>query len=166
MPFKVGEQVIHPAFGLGRVVSRVTKPFGESAAQEYYEIAGPRSTIWVPVVQTAGPSLRRLTRKAELARYRGVLSGQPAVLNADCRLRLAKARSKAHRGTLRAVCEVVRDLSAHSGEKPLNECDASVLRRSRRALVEEWAAAAGVTLLAATEEVNALLGRGRQTHRS
>jgi RNA polymerase-interacting CarD/CdnL/TRCF family regulator len=60
-------------------------------------------------------------------------------------------------GSFQTLCEVVRDLTARGRIKPLNEADSAALRRARAAMLQEWAAAAGVTPAEAAAEVDALL---------
>ncbi len=164
MFFQIDDRVVHPTFGIGRVVGRVTMAFDQAEQRDYYEIASARSTTWVPVAESPDQGLRRLTRKDELVRYRHLLGGRPSTLNPDFRQRQLEMRSKTREGTLLAVCEVVRDLSARGWRKPLSEGDASILRASHQALCEEWAAAEDVSLPAATAEVNALLLEARQAY--
>jgi RNA polymerase-interacting CarD/CdnL/TRCF family regulator len=128
----------------------------------YYEVMGERSTMWVQVDESAARGLRRLTRKEELARYRDLLRRRPEPLSPDKQQRQLSARSQLKRGTLQDLCEMVRDLSGHGWRKPLNEADASALRKGRDALCQEWAAADGVSLADAAAEVDALLLQARQ----
>jgi len=164
LPFKIDERVVYPAFGVGRVVALVTKSFFEAESQEYYEVIGDRSTVWVQVDEGAARGLRRLTRGYELAHYRAVVGGRPVTLNQDHRQRQLDLKGQLKLGTMQSLCEMVRDLSARSWAKPLTETDSLALRRSREALSEEWAAAEGVPLPEATAELSALLLEGRHTY--
>jgi RNA polymerase-interacting CarD/CdnL/TRCF family regulator len=161
MAFKVDDQVVYPAFGLGRIVGLVPKTFLEAETQMYYEVSGDRSTVWVQVDEGSARGLRRLTRQDELAHYRDVLRGRPVVLNQDHRQRQMDLRSQLKQGTLQSVCEMVRDLSARGWNRPLTETDSLALRRSREALCQEWAAADGVSISQATAELASLLLEAR-----
>ncbi|MCC6191280.1 MAG: hypothetical protein IT318_19840 [Anaerolineales bacterium] len=163
MTFKVDERVVCPAFGVGRIVGLVSKKMLAAAdTQLYYEVMGERSTMWVQVDESAARGLRRLTRKDELGRYRALLRRAPAPLSPDKQQRQQELRSRLKRGTLRDLCETVRDLTGQGWQRPLNEADASALRKGREALCQEWAAADGVTLAEATAEINELLLQARQ----
>jgi CarD family transcriptional regulator len=163
MPFKVNDQVVYPAFGVGRIAALVKRQFSQAEMQAYYEVVTDRSTAWVRVDDPDTGGLRRLTEKAELAHYRAVLRGQPAALNPDHRQRHMELQTRFKRGTLQDICEMVRDLSGRGWVKALSEADSSALRKSRDGLVQEWAAADKITPQEATAEVNALLQEGRQT---
>jgi len=164
MTFQVNERVVYPAIGVGRVVGVVSKAFAEAEERQYYEVIGERTTAWVSVEDSIEKGLRRLTRPDELGPLRAVLRGQPVDLNTDSRQRQLEIRDRLKSGSLRAMCEVVRDLSGRAWHKTLNDSDMNALRRSSGALYEEWAAASGVTPGQATAEVAGLLGEARQTY--
>jgi RNA polymerase-interacting CarD/CdnL/TRCF family regulator len=158
MSFAVDDRVVCPAFGVGRIVGVVSKELVAAAGRQmYYEVLGERGTMWVQAEESARHGLRRLTRKEELARYRGLLRRQPAPLSADKQQRQLALRTRLKRGTFKDLCELVRDLTAQGRLKPLNEADAMALRRGRDALCQEWAAAAGISVADAAAEINALL---------
>jgi RNA polymerase-interacting CarD/CdnL/TRCF family regulator len=60
-------------------------------------------------------------------------------------------------GSFQGVCEVVRDLTAWGGSKPLNATDMIILQKTRASLHHEWMLAAGVSLGEAIKEIDALL---------
>jgi RNA polymerase-interacting CarD/CdnL/TRCF family regulator len=164
MRFEIGDQVVMPGFGVGRIVSLVTKSFLPAESQLYYEVSGERSTMWAPVNGTTPNGLRRLTSPAELTGLRDVLSGQPVRLNPDFRKRQLDVRQQLRGGTMQAFCEVVRDLTGQAWHKPLGEQDANALRTTSDALCREWAAADNVSLSQATAEVNTLLLGARHAY--
>jgi len=59
---------------------------------------------------------------------------------------------------------VVRDLTAHSWHKALNESSGPMLRSARHALCAEWAVVEGLSLDEATREVEGLLLEARKTY--
>jgi RNA polymerase-interacting CarD/CdnL/TRCF family regulator len=163
MQIRVNDWVVHPHHGVGQVVKLETREFGPGTRRRYYEIAIPTGTIWVPV---EGPpsGLRRLTAKSDLARYRGLLRSRPTPLATDHRQRQNDLVERLKVSSLQARCEVVRDLTAHSWGKPLNESSGALLRSARHVLCAEWAAAEGLSLADATQEIEALLLEGRRAH--
>jgi RNA polymerase-interacting CarD/CdnL/TRCF family regulator len=166
LPFNIGDQVVYPAFGVGRVVALVSKSFFEAESHVYYEVIGDRSTVWVQVDESAARGLRRLTRPDELAHYRGVVGGRPDVLNQDHRQRQLDLRGQFKLRTMQSLCEMMRNLSARSWTKTLNEMDSHSLRLSQEAICEEWAATEAIPLPQAAAEVAALLLAGRNKYQS
>jgi CarD family transcriptional regulator len=162
MSFEINDWVVYPAFGVGRIVGLVRQSFSEAESQLYYEVTGEQGTVWVQVDNAATPRLRPLTRQDELAEFRRVLRGQPLALSADFRQRRQDLRDRLRRGTLQALCEVVRDLSGRAWHKPLSESETESLRNSVDAVCREWAAANRVSLEQASTEVNELLLEARR----
>ena len=161
MRFRPGETVVHPQYGVGRVVKLELRHFDGDGSQEYYEIAIATGTVWVPV---EGPAhgVRRLTSKDELPKYRNLLTARPAPVPADSKERKLALAERLKGASFRSRCEVVRDLGAHGWAKALNESSGSILRAAREAVCSEWAAAEGISFEAATSEVDALLLQGRR----
>ena len=166
MPFQIDDRVVYPACGVGRIAALVTKRFFEAEARQYYEVTIEKSTVWVPVDAGTTSGLRLLTSKEELARYRGVLRSRPVPLTLDPRQRRLDLLSQLRAGSLQNLCEIVRDLTARSWRKVLGEADKAALRRARDGLCQEWAAVDGVSVVQATEEVDALLREGRQAYQA
>jgi RNA polymerase-interacting CarD/CdnL/TRCF family regulator len=164
MSFKVDEQVVHPSYGIGRIVGLVTKSFFEAKARRYYEVSIERSTVWVPVDDDSGSGLRRLTRKDELTRCRAVLRSCPETLTPDHQQRRLELLHRQRQGDFVDRCRIVRDLTARGWHKALTEADADVLRKSRDSLCQEWAAVMGVSVADAMTEVTGLLAEGRDKH--
>jgi len=162
MPFHIGDWVVHPMHGVGRVTGLEKKKFAQ-AAQLYYEIAIANGTLWVEV-ETPPSGLRRITAKDDLPRYRTVLLSSPEPLSKDYHVRREELRGRLKLGTFQVKCEVVRDLTAHGWQKRLSEIDAALLRSAYVGLCQEWAEAEAVTVAEATSEVEALLREGRQAN--
>ncbi len=164
MRFQVNDAVVYPACGIGRIAGLVTQRFHETEAREYYEVVTDKSTIWVAVEGEGASGLRRLTAKTELSRYRDLLRQAPGGMVADSRQRRLELLNRLRDGSFAVLCEVVRDLTALSWRKPLNEADSMALRKTRDSLAEEWAAAAGIPVQQANDEIAALLLEGRAAH--
>ena len=166
MRFQVGDVVVHLAHGLGRIVNLEKKQLSGAEARLYYEVATQKSTVWVPVESGAEGTLRSLTPKSALNRYQQVLKLKPETLIKDHRLRQIGLNERLKNGAFQALCEVVRDLTAQSWRKPLSDADAALLRRAHDNLCQEWAAAAGLTIIEANQQISALLLESKQAHQT
>jgi CarD family transcriptional regulator len=165
MRFKVGDLVVHLAHGMGHVVSLEKKQLFGGEARLYYEVATQRNTVvWVPVETDIAATLRSVTTKSDLGLYQQVLIRKPETLNKDHRLRQIELIERLKHGSFQTICETVRDLTAHGWHKPLSDAGAALLRRTRDNLCQEWAVAAGVTVVEANKQVNALLLESKQAH--
>ncbi|MBK9923912.1 MAG: hypothetical protein IPP66_01345 [Anaerolineales bacterium] len=161
MMFKIGDQVVHPQHGVGKVVKLEDREFGSGAKRQYYEISIPGgSTLWVPLDPPAF-GLRKLADRKEIARCRQVLVARPSPLTEDSRSRQSELAERLKEGTIRAQCEVVRDLYAYGEHKSLYGTIAGFYRQTQNVLCEEWAMVEGVTLAEAVQEVTSLLEKSR-----
>lgn len=163
MAIQENDWVVHPQHGVGRVVKLEARQFGAGTLRPYYEIALSNGTIWVPVDETTS-GLRKLTPRADLAQYRRVLKSRPTPIVGDYRERQIRLSERRKLSSFRSRCELVRDLTAFSWEKPLTESSGILLRSAHDVLCEEWAVAEGLSPLDAAHEVEALLLEGRKLH--
>ena len=60
-------------------------------------------------------------------------------------------------GRAESLCSLIRDLSAYGQTRSLNDNDQALLKRSRDALLEEWAFAYSITPAQADVELHRLL---------
>lgn len=164
MTFSVGEYVVYPNFGVGRITAVVQKTYFETETRQHYEVTGARSTLWVPVDEGVARGLRRLTHPSEMAKFRALLLGRPTPMNSDFRLRQQDVRSQLKCGSLQAICEVVRDLHGHGWLRPLTGYDAEAYRKCCEVLYEEWAAVERYSVAEARAEVKCLLDQARATY--
>ncbi len=161
--FRIGETVVHPHHGLGKVENLVDKEFQSGRSRRYYEITMADGTLWVPVDQP-DLGLRHLTSKSELPRCGQVLQGSPSVSDLDPRRMHEELSRHLRAGTIIAQCEVVRDVSALGWKKPLAGSMAELRRVALNVLCQEWAAVAGVPIVEAADSINAYLNQGKQTY--
>lgn len=164
MDFKVGDSVVHPIYGVGRIVRMDKKRFTGTKARLYYEVSTQKTTVWVPTETHEAIGLRRLTTKLDLTACRNLLKGRPASLDKDHAKRRLELIERMKRGSFRALCEMVRDLTARGWHRPLGGADTASLRKAHDLLCQEWAAADGVSITQASEEVDALLSEARRAY--
>lgn len=163
MRFEVGDRVVHPKHGVGRVINLEERRFGQAAARLYYRVALANGTLWVPV-DADECGLRKLTSKHHLTQYGSLLRSRPAPLSSNPRQRQLELAERMKLSSFQARCEVVRDLAALGWYKPLGESSSVMLRAAHAALDEEWAAVEGLSTHEASRQVEALLLEGKQAY--
>jgi RNA polymerase-interacting CarD/CdnL/TRCF family regulator len=163
MAFKVDDQAVHPRHGIVRIVKLEARTFGAGPERQYYRVEIPTGTVWVQVDDTAS-GLRRLISEGELVKYRKLLASAPMPLAADFRQRQTELAQRQKDASFRARCELVRDLSAVTWQKTLNDSFSSMLRRAYAAICAEWAVVAQLSIFEATDEVGSLLLEGRRAY--
>jgi RNA polymerase-interacting CarD/CdnL/TRCF family regulator len=157
MQFKVGDRVVHPAYGIGHIVNVEERQFSEKATRLYYKVMLPKRTVWIPVKPQETGGLRLVTAKSELDQYRNLLKSPPVPLETKHHLRHLELSSRLKQGSFQVLCEVVRDLTAWGWRKPLGPTDTTTLRKTRESLYREWATAADVSIVEAIKEIDSLL---------
>lgn len=161
MEFEVDDWVVHPQHGVGLVVKLEIRQFDARPKRLYYEISLPNGTVWTRA-DGSSCDLRKVTAKGDLTKYRDLLKSRPTPLTANYRQRQVELADRMRQGSLRARCEIVRDLSAFGWDRPLGEGNATLLRVAHQKLDEEWAMVEGVSLCEATHEIKGLLQEGKQ----
>jgi RNA polymerase-interacting CarD/CdnL/TRCF family regulator len=163
MKLKVGDVVVHPAYGIGHVVKIEERQFSEIGALLYYCVTLPKNTVWIPVEEAQTTiGLRPVTAKSDLDYYRDLLRGRPSPLHEDTKQRHLELASRLNQGSFRVMCEVVRDLTAWGWQKPLGRTEIVALKKTEECLYREWATADGVSIAEAIEEVKSLLQTTQQ----
>jgi RNA polymerase-interacting CarD/CdnL/TRCF family regulator len=162
MQYKLGDFVVHPNHGVGKIVRIEEKQFFEAEPSLYYEISIRNGTVWVPVKEASAADLRTVVKKKDLSHFRNYLKSPPIVLDTDYRKRQAEISARLREGTFEIMCEVVRDLTAHSWKKPLSEGDAALLHKVQENLCYEWSVAEGIPLEDAHREVETILLEARE----
>ena len=166
MEFCSGDEVVHPNYGVGRIVRLEERQLAEAGTRLYYVLAFGKTTVWIPVNTPRPSTLRPVTASRELDHYRKLLKSRPVELDRDYKKRRLDINEQLARGSFQIVCEIVRDLTALSWYRPLTGIDASLLTKVRESLWQEWAASTGQPLPEAIHEVTSLLEVGEQTYKS
>jgi CarD family transcriptional regulator len=110
--FQIGDRIIHPSLGAGRVV-KIEKLPCLGSNKLYYSIellAEPKTRVWIPVKSAEEKGVRYPTPKSELGRIWHVLQSEPETLSADHKKRHEFLQQKLRGGDILQIVEVVRDL--------------------------------------------------------
>ena len=157
MEYQVGDKVIHWTYGLGEIVELDEKVLAGQTTSYYVVRIGDMS-IWVPVDQMNGDSLRLPTPAHDFDRLFAILGSPGEPLSDDRLERKTQLQKKMHDGRPESICEVVRDLSFANHTKKLNENDAAILYRAKSLLLSEWGISLSVPINQAEDALNSLLG--------
>ncbi len=159
MQFKIGDNVVHPVYGVGHIVQIEARKFSEKGERQYYKVTLSRSTLWIPVDKAqAAIGLRLVTAKQDLEQYRTLLQSQPVPFNTHKpQLWHLELTTRLKQGAFPTMCEVVRDLTVLDWRKPLGATNKAILRKTQEKLCQEWATAADISLAEAAREIETLL---------
>lgn len=158
MQFTVGDKVVHPHHGPGRITAIERKQFlGE--AKRYYVIEIPTQdlTVYVPRRQVDNIGIRPAMSQARLARVMATLRSRPATLPEDYKERQEKVWEKLKTSQPIPVAEVVRDLAWRERHAHLTKKDAEYLQRAQEFLAAEMALLSGSEISEASKTIDSML---------
>lgn len=120
--FRVGDLIVYPAHGVGRIVSiREEELYGARAEMIVITIEQEGLRLMVPTGRVAPSGLRRLADRTLAERALGVLAGRPKGKSGTWPRRAQEYERKIRSGDLLLAAEVVRDLRAGSGSGSYSE---------------------------------------------
>jgi RNA polymerase-interacting CarD/CdnL/TRCF family regulator len=137
MDFRVGDSVVHWIYGLGQVVALEERTSSGNPVL-YYVVRIQKSTICVPADDLAANRLRVPTAKEEFIRLFEILGGFSEPLAEGRFERKAQLRNELADGKIESVCRVIRDLTAYSHKKHLNDDDKNTFNRVWNSLCSEY----------------------------
>lgn len=144
MQFEVGDKVVHPRYGPGRITAIDSRGLVEAATRYYViEIPGQGLTVRVPVLNAAEARLRFAVSMSRLPRVLSMLRGRPHFLPEDFHERQEQMWAKLQTGGVTQLASVVRDLTWHRKCTHLTKKDSDYLRQGRDLLAAEMALVSG-----------------------
>jgi CarD family transcriptional regulator len=109
--FGVGDYVVYPKHGVGRVVELETSEVAGAELQLYViRFEKERMTLRVPVNKAEASGMRKLSSNATLQEAFTTLRGKPKIKRTMWSRRAQEYEAKINSGDLVSIAEVVRDL--------------------------------------------------------
>ena len=111
--FQVGDAVVHPGYGAGKVVN-IEQLSCLGSNKQYYSIKlldGSDTLVWVPVKEAKAKGVRRPIAESRLDQIWHRLRTQAEELPSDHNKRYEIIRGKLENGNVLHVAEALRDLS-------------------------------------------------------
>jgi RNA polymerase-interacting CarD/CdnL/TRCF family regulator len=159
--FQAGDNVIHWAYGPGKIV-KVEEKQVDNETLQYYKVQVNDLTIWVPLKETEKQRLRNPTPAREFKKLVKILSKGGEPLSEDRLKRKAELLGRLQAGKIDATCKVIRDLVCFARLKKLSESDSAILERAEKFLLDEWVISLETTPSDAREAMSRLLADGDQ----
>mgnify|MGYP001814700607 CR=1 FL=1 len=138
MRYSVGDRVVHPHHGPGRVASIERKELLDGA-KRYYVIDIPDRAliVQVPVQRVDALGLRPAMSPSSLPKVLRTLRSKPRRLPDDIKERQEQVGEKLSTGKVMQVAKVVRDLSWHRDRAHLTRRDMDLLKQGQGMLAAE-----------------------------
>jgi CarD family transcriptional regulator len=142
--FSIGDKIVHPHRGPGRIVNVERKALTREEKQYYViEITVPEMTVHVPVRRVDELGLRPAVSRARLPRVLDRLRSRPRRLPKDFKQRQEEVWERLRTARVMQVAEVVRDLSWHKQRDHLTKKDTELLAEGTQRLAAEMALVSG-----------------------
>ena len=144
MDYSVGDNVVHPRFGPGRIAG-VERQELVDGPRNYYviEMVTKRLTVHVPVLKADEAGVRPAMSLSALPEVLSTLRRRPRRLSDDHKLRQEQVGAEIKTGLVLQLAQVVRDLTWRGARAHLTKNDSESLKQGQQLLAAEMALASG-----------------------
>jgi len=157
-PFGVGDPVIYPQHGAGRVVAIEHRTIGD-VEREYLvvDLELQDLKVWVPVDEAEQVGVREPTPADELDDLFELLADHDVRIPTNFSRRMKNNQSRMNDGDVWQLAEVVRNLAIRRARNHLSPSEKTLYLHARNLLVAEVALSMGADHEAATAAIDAHL---------
>jgi CarD family transcriptional regulator len=136
--FSVGDTVVYPHHGAGRIVEVVEQEF-QGTPRQYYGIRMLHNDmmIMVPVDGTERAGIRPVISEPMVEEVLGVLRDDPTKMPVNWNHRVKHNRDKISTGDIFEIADVVRNLALRDHEKGLSTGEKQMFGKVKRILASE-----------------------------
>jgi CarD family transcriptional regulator len=136
--YKVGDKVVYPHHGAGKVLKKEKKEMlGERREYLTIKILHNDMTVMVPCDSAGRAGLRRVIGEAEVEQVLTVLRGDMSQMPKNWNRRFKHNRDKMKTGDVFELAEVVRNLAIRDFEKGLSTGEKQMFTRAKKILASE-----------------------------
>ena len=134
----VGDSVVYPHHGAGRVVKKEAKEIlGEKRQYLTIKILHNDMTVMVPCENAGKAGLRRIIDEDAIKKVLGVLKDDVSEMPKNWNRRFKHNRDKIKTGDILELAEVVRNLAIREHEKGLSTGEKQMFTRAKKILASE-----------------------------
>jgi CarD family transcriptional regulator len=136
--YKVGDKVVYPHHGAGKVLKKEKKEMiGEVREYLTIKILHNDMTVMVPSDSAGRAGLRRVIGEQEVERVLAVLRDDMSVMPKNWNRRFKHNRDKMKTGDIFELAEVVRNLAIRDFQKGLSTGEKQMFTRAKKILASE-----------------------------
>jgi CarD family transcriptional regulator len=136
--YKVGDHVVYPHHGAGRVMKKEVKELlGEKREYLTIRILHNNMTVMVPCEKAGQVGLRNIIGQDAVKKVVGVLTADESSMPKNWNRRFKYNREKIKTGDIYELAEVVRNLGIREYEKGLSTGEKQMYTRARKILASE-----------------------------
>ena len=157
-PYSVGDYIVYPKHGVGRVTELETQEIAGLALELYViRFEKERMTLRVPTGKAEGSGMRRLSSDATLKEAFTTLKGKARIKRTMWSRRAQEYESKINSGDLVSIAEVVRDLHRGADQPEQSYSERQIYESALGRLARELAAVEDIDEAAAMVKLEAEL---------
>jgi CarD family transcriptional regulator len=136
--FEVGDSVVYPHHGAGKVLKKEMKEvLGEKREYLTIKILHNDMTVMVPTANASVAGLRRVIDEETLQKVLAVLQDQCSEMPKNWNRRFKHNRDKIKTGDIYELAEVVRNLAVREHQKGLSTGEKQMYTRAKKVLASE-----------------------------
>jgi CarD family transcriptional regulator len=144
MQFSVGDKVVHPHHGPGRIAGVERRELMDGDKRYYViDIPDQALTVYIPVRRAKEVGMRRAIPRSRLPQVLRTLRGTPRPLPEDYKERQEQIYAELKTRQVMKLAQVVRDLTWHRERSHLTRKDSDYLRQGWELLAAEMALVSG-----------------------
>ena len=152
--FNVGEYVVYPTHGVGKISGKETESIGEFEVEVFViEFEKDKMTLRVPVRRAEAAGLRPVSQGEEITKALSTLKGRARAARGMWSRRAQEYEAKINSGDLVSVAEVVRDLHKNVDQSERSYSERMIYETAMGRLVGEVAASESIDDTAAHEKL-------------
>lgn len=139
--FKVGEFVVYPTHGVGRIAAKETEIIGEHELKMFViEFEKDKMVLRVPVNRAEAAGLRQVCDMKELKKAIDILKGRARTSRGMWSRRAQEYEAKINSGDISSCAEVVRDLHKNVDQSERSYSERMIYETAMNRLIGEVAA--------------------------
>ncbi|MBV9310726.1 MAG: CarD family transcriptional regulator [Solirubrobacterales bacterium] len=159
MEFEVGDNVVYPHHGAGKVIRKEVKDIlGEKREYLTIKILHNEMTVMVPTENAAVAGLRRVIDEETVKKVLAVLQDECSEMPKNWNRRFKHNRDKIKTGDIYELAEVVRNLAIRESQKGLSTGEKQMFTRAKKILASELMYALEMNEEQVEEYIYSLLG--------
>lgn len=156
--FQVGDHVVYPSHGVGKIVGLESHTVGEHALQMFVvSFEKDRMTLRVPIAKITSAGMRRLSSPEKMDAAVSALKGRVRARRLMWSRRAQEYEAKLNSGDPVAIAEVIRDLHRNVGQPDQSYSERQMYEAALERLAREFAAVQKIDTVQAAERLEKVL---------
>ena len=144
MEYSIGDKVVHPRFGPGRIAGMERQELADGPRSYYViKMMVRRLTVHVPVLRADEAGVRPAISPAAIPEVMSTLRRRPRRLSDDPKQRQEQVGALIKTGLALQLARIVRDLTWRGARAHLNRNDSESLKQGQELLAAEMALVSG-----------------------